>query len=82
MFALMTTGTGNRAGMYAEIFVSLIYNLLLFNFLIFLFLENVFLPTTFIHTHDPHPHPGPTTSTHYPRPTTFSYTQSLLSAQF
>ena len=32
MFALMTTGTGNRTGMYAEIFVSLIYNLLLFNF--------------------------------------------------
>ena len=34
-----------------------------------------FLPTTCTHTHDPHSHPRPTTSTHYPRPTTFSYTQ-------
>ena len=35
----------------------------------------LFLPTTFTHTHTHDPHPRPTTSTHYPRPTTFSYTR-------
>ena len=36
-----------------------------------------FLPTTFTHTHTHDPHPRPTTSTHYPRPTTFSYTRAI-----
>ena len=40
------------------------YNFLLFNFLILNILEIFF-----------YPHPRPTTSTHYPRPTTFSYTR-------
>ena len=45
-----------------------------YNFLLFIFL---FFRKTFFFTHDiyPHPHPRPTTSTHYPRPTTFSYTR-------
>ena len=34
----------------------------------------LFSPTTFTHTHTHDPHPRPTTSTHDPRPTTFSYT--------
>ena len=48
------------------------YNFLLFNFLIF-----ISFCKTFFFTHDiyPHPHPRPTTSTHDPRPTTFSYTR-------
>ena len=33
-----------------------------------------FFPYFFTHDIYPHPHPRPTTSTHYPRPTTFSYT--------
>ena len=34
-----------------------------------------FLEFFFTHEIYPHPHPRPTTSTHYPRPTTFSYTR-------
>ena len=49
------------------------YNFLLFNFLILIFFGIFFLPTTFTHTHNHDPRP--TTSTHYPRPTTFSYTR-------
>ena len=65
-------GKGNRTGMYAETFVSWILQLLLSNFYFFLLcLEDFFF------THDiyPHPHPPLTASTHYPRPTTFSYTR-------
>ena len=47
------------------------YNFLLFNFLILIFF-GIFFFTPDIY---PHPHPRPTTSTHYPRPTTFSYTR-------
>ena len=50
------------------------YNFSLFIFLILIF----FLPTTFTNTHTHDPHPRPTTSTHYPRPTTFSYTRHEL----
>ena len=51
----------------------------LFPFLFFFYLITFFYHFFFCHTfftHDiyPHPHPRPTTSTHYPRPTTFSYT--------
>ena len=61
--------------MYTEIFVSWILQLFAFWFFNFnFFLENFFLPTTFTHTHTHEPHPRPKTSTHYPRPTTFSYT--------
>ena len=49
------------------------YNFLIFNFLILIFFGIFFLPTTFTHTHNHDPRP--TTSTHYPRPTTFSYTR-------
>ena len=41
-------------------------------FLHFFYPRNLSTPMH-IHTHDPHPRP--TTSTHYPRPTTFSYTR-------
>ena len=51
-------------------------NILLFFLVIIIifflsFFSITFLPGTFNY---PHPHPRPTTSTHYPRPTTFSYT--------
>ena len=49
------------------------YNFLLFNFLILIFFGIFFLPTTFTHTHNHDPRP--TTSTHYPLPTKFSYTR-------
>ena len=51
------------------------YLLLLLSFLSFFSL--LFLPTTFTHTHTHDPHPRSTTSTHYPRPTTFSYTLKI-----
>ena len=38
------------------------------------FFYTFFTHDIYPHPH-PHPHPRPTTSTHYPRPTTFSYTQ-------
>ena len=71
LFALLTAGKGSRTGMYTEIFVSWILQLFAFWFFNF----NFFLEKFFF-THDiyPHPHPRPKTSTHYPRPTTFSYT--------
>ena len=37
-------------------------------------LYHFFFYTFFTHNIYPYPHPRPTTSTHYPRPTTFSYT--------
>ena len=43
------------------------YDFLLFNFLILIFFS-----------HDFYPHPRPTTSIHYPRPTTFSYTHQMI----
>ena len=74
LFALLTGGKGSRTDMYAEIFTT--FCLLIFKF--FFFLENLILPTTFTHTHTHDPHPRPTTSTHYPRPTTFSYTREAV----
>ena len=72
LFALLTAGKGSRTGMYTEIFVSWILQLFAFWFFNFnFFLEKVFFTQDIY----PHPHPRPTTSTHYPRPTTFSYTQ-------
>ena len=47
------------------------YDFLLFNFLIQIFLE-------LFYTHDVYPHPRPTTSIHYPWPTTFSYTHQMI----
>ena len=44
----------------------------LMNFTTFCLISICFLDNFF--THDIYPHPRPTTSTHYPRPTTFSYT--------
>ena len=38
------------------------------------FTLSLFFYSFFTHDIHPHPHPRPTTSTHYPRPTTFSYT--------
>ena len=37
-------------------------------------LYHIFFYTFLTHDIYPHPHPRPTTSTHFPRPTTFSYT--------
>ena len=47
----------------------------LFLFWITLLYHIFFLLFFFTHEIYPHPHPLPTTSTHYPRPTTFSYTR-------
>ena len=47
----------------------------LFLFWITLLYHIFFLDFFFTHEIYPHPHPRPTTSTHYPRPTTFSYTR-------
>ena len=45
-----------------------------FNYFTLSLISYTFSPTTFTHTHTHDPHPRPTTSTHDPRPTTFSYT--------
>ena len=45
-----------------------------FNYFTLSFFLHFFLPRTFTHTHTHDPHPRPMTSTHDPRPTTFSYT--------
>ena len=56
-------------------------------FSIYFFFELLYFITfffqTFFFTHEiyPHPHPRPTTSTHYPRPTTFSYTPEFVALQ-
>ena len=72
LFALLTAGKGNRTGIVRGDFRFM--NFTTFCYLFFLLL--IFFWKTFFFTHDiyPHPHPRPTTSTHYPQPTTFSYT--------
>ena len=67
LLALLTAGRGVGLACTRRFSFHEFYNFLPFDF----FLENLFF------THDiyPHPHPRPTTSTHYPRPTTCSYTQ-------
>ena len=54
----------------SQIFYSFLYLFLFFNY----FTLSLFFFTFFTHDIYPHPHPRPTTSTHDPRPTTFSYT--------
>ena len=52
-------------------FINIIQFFSIYDYYFLSFFSILFLPTTFNY---PHPHPRPTTSTHYPRPTTFSYT--------
>ena len=51
-------------------FIPFFYSFLFFNY----FTLSLFFYTFFTHDIYPHPHSRPTTSTHHPRPTTFSYT--------
>ena len=59
---------------FHKYFTTFFYLFLFFNY----FTLSLFFYTFFTHDIYPHPHPRPTTSTHYPRPTTFSYTRKLL----
>ena len=68
-------GVGDFRSINILQFFSIYYYYYYYYYYLFIIFSLLFLPTTFTHTHTHDPHPRPTTSTHYPRPTTFSYTR-------
>ena len=67
---------GNQGvGDFRSINILQFFSIYYYYYYLFIIFSLLFLPTTFTHTHTHDPQPRPMTSTHYPRPTTFSYTR-------